>query len=409
MFLYIDPGTGSMLFSILIGIVSTAVFFSQRVFIKLKFVISGGRSSKISKTKIPYVIFSDDKRYWNVFKPICDEFEKRGINLTFWTASKDDPALEQKYNHIKTEFIGEGNKAFSRLNLMNVGTVISTTPGLDVYQWKKSKNVDTYIHVFHSVSDGTGYRMFGLEAYDVILAGGSIVKKYLDIISQKRGLPQKEIAITGITYMDILKSRLTETEQKITHNIKSNEKTVLLAPSWGSSAILSKYGENIINALLKTDYKIIIRPHPQSAISEKKLLDSLMARFPQSNKLEWNFDNDNFEVLYKSDIMISDFSGVIYDYAFVFNKPVIYAEVNFNSAPYDAAWIDEEKWMIQKLPSLGYPLNEKDFCNIQNVLDKAITSNTIKASRNEVKKLCWANEGNAAKSITEYIINRKAK
>ena len=39
MLLYIDPGTGSMLFSILIGIVSTLVFFGRQLFLKIKFII----------------------------------------------------------------------------------------------------------------------------------------------------------------------------------------------------------------------------------------------------------------------------------------------------------------------------------------------------------------------------------
>lgn len=98
-FLYIDPGTGSMLFSILIGVVSTLLFFGQRLFMKIKFFVSGGKSVKISSTKIPYVIFSDHKRYWNVFKPVCDEFERRGIDIVYWTESPDDPALNAKYEH----------------------------------------------------------------------------------------------------------------------------------------------------------------------------------------------------------------------------------------------------------------------------------------------------------------------
>ena len=81
MFLYIDPGTGSMLFSILIGVVSTLIFLGQRLIMKTKFLISGGKVNNINNNKIPYIIFSDHKRYWNVFKPICDEFEKRGISL----------------------------------------------------------------------------------------------------------------------------------------------------------------------------------------------------------------------------------------------------------------------------------------------------------------------------------------
>ena len=40
--LYIDPGTGSMLFSIIIGVVSTLVFFGRKLIMKLKFIYGGG-------------------------------------------------------------------------------------------------------------------------------------------------------------------------------------------------------------------------------------------------------------------------------------------------------------------------------------------------------------------------------
>ena len=119
--LYIDPGTGSMLFSILIGIIGVVVFFLRTALIKIKFVLSGGKKAKIDKNKLPIVIFSDHKRYWNVFKPICDEMEKRGQKIWYYTASPDDPALEygKDKEYVTCEFIGEGNKAFSRLNILN--------------------------------------------------------------------------------------------------------------------------------------------------------------------------------------------------------------------------------------------------------------------------------------------------
>ena len=342
---------------------------------------------------------------WYIFKSICDEFEKRQIKLLYCTASHDDPALQEKYQYIQVKFIGEGNKAFAYLNLLNAGIVLATTPGLDVYQWKRSRNVDWYVHIFHSVSDSTGYRMFGLCGYDAILAGGPIIEYYQHILNKKHNQPPKEVVVTGITYMDYLKERLDNFIAK-GHADNGRPKTVLLAPSWGKSGILSKYGASIISALLKTDYNIVIRPHPQSMISEKKIIDDLMIQFPASDRLKWNFDNDNFYALYNSDIMISDFSGVIYDYAFIFKKPVIYAEVNFNPAPYDAAWLDEQKWMIQKLPDLGYALSEKDFSNIQTILDNLKEDSFIDKKREEIRSLCWQNVGEAAVKTTNYLVNK---
>ena len=103
--LYIDPGTGSMLFAIFIGIVTSLMFLWKKMLLKLKFILGGGRG-ETSQERYPYVIFSDSKRYWNVFKPICDEFERRQLPLEYLTASEDDPALTEKYQYVNCKFIG---------------------------------------------------------------------------------------------------------------------------------------------------------------------------------------------------------------------------------------------------------------------------------------------------------------
>ena len=142
--LYIDPGTGSMLFTILIGVLGTGVYLLRNAFVKLKFLFSGGAKAKqAAEQRIPFAIFSDSKRYWNNFEPICDEFEKRKLPIVYYTASPDDPALKKESEYVKAEFIGEGNKAFSKLNYLKADILLSTTPGLDVYQWKRSKDVSS--------------------------------------------------------------------------------------------------------------------------------------------------------------------------------------------------------------------------------------------------------------------------
>ncbi|MBQ4092560.1 MAG: CDP-glycerol--glycerophosphate glycerophosphotransferase, partial [Firmicutes bacterium] len=109
--LYIDPGTGSMLFTVLIGVIGAGAYALRMFWIKLRFFLSGGKA-EINDTKIPIAIFSDDKRYWSVFAPLCRELNERGQEVVYLTASPDDPALENPYEHIKAEFIGKDNKAF---------------------------------------------------------------------------------------------------------------------------------------------------------------------------------------------------------------------------------------------------------------------------------------------------------
>ena len=71
LFCYIDPGTGSLLFSALFGIIGTLFFLSKALLIKLKtfsFADKINKKENISKAKI--IIYGEDKRYYNVFKPI---------------------------------------------------------------------------------------------------------------------------------------------------------------------------------------------------------------------------------------------------------------------------------------------------------------------------------------------------
>ena len=407
MILYIDPGTGSMLFTIIIGAVSAGFFVLQKFKLKLKFILSGGKAQSVNADKIDYVIFSDSKRYWNVFKPVCDEFEKRGIDAEYWTMSEDDPALSEEYTHIKAKFIGEGNKAFSKLNIMNAGVVLATTPGLDVLQWKRSKNVDFYIHILHQPGDTTFYRMFGLDHYDAVLISGEYEEKQLRDIEKIRGIKARETCLTGITYLDTMKARYEAAKMEDEH--RSDKKTVLLAPTWGETAILSRFGEKIIQSLVDTGYNIIIRPHPQSFESEKELMDRLMTKFPENDTLSWNRDNDNFEVLKKSDIMITDFSGVMFDYALIFDRPFIYADIEFDKSAYDAAWLDEDMWTLRILPHIGIPLKEEDFGNIKEVIDRTVNDETLAKGRDRARSETWANPGEAAAKTVDYMVKKHSE
>ena len=404
--LYIDPGTGSMLFTIIIGAVSAGFFVLQKFKLKLKFLLSGGKAVTADEDKIPYVIFSDSKRYWNVFKPVCDEFENRKIDVQYWTMSEDDPALSEKYSHVKTLFIGEGNKAFSKLNIMNAGVVLATTPGLDVLQWKRSPNVGKYVHILHQPGDTTFYRMFGLDHYDAVLISGEYEERQLREIEKLRGIPRRDTCLTGITYLDTMKARYEALKKDTKDSGKSSGiKTVLLAPTWGETAILSRFGERIISALVSTGYNIIIRPHPQSFESEKDLMNSLMSKFPESDKMHWNRDNDNFDVLSRSDIMITDFSGVMFDYALIFDRPFIYADIEFDKSPYDAAWLEEDMWTLKILPHIGIPLKEEDFDNIREVIDRTVNDESLEKGRERARKETWANPGEAASRTVDYLTN----
>ncbi len=400
--LYIDPGTGSMLFTILIGILGTAGYLLRNVFVKMRFLFSGGaREKAAAQDRIPYAVFSDHKRYWSTFEPICNEFERRGEPLVFMTASPDDPALDKHYEHVKCSFIGEGNHAFAKLNFLKADILLATTPGLDVYQWKRSRDVRWYVHVLHMATDPTLYRMFGLDYYDALLLCGEYQVHQERMLEEIRNLPAKEMVLSGVPCLDHLKNRLDTAEPLPEHPI-----TILLAPSWGKSSLFGRFEGKIIDAALSTGYHVIVRPHPQSFTAEKEMMDRLMAAYPESEQLEWNRDNDNFDVLRRSDIMLSDYSGVIFDFSLVFGKPVIYTDTSFDSSPYDAWWLEEKTWTFEALPKIGRQLTEDRLGSLKELVDEMLASADVQDAIAQARKETWVHPGEAAVRIADYLINK---
>lgn len=401
MFLYIDPATGGMLFTILFSLIGTVLYFLKSLRIKIKYRLGKKEAMEKNRDKLPIVIFVDDKRYWNVFEPICDEMERRKQKLHYLTMSEDDPVLEKQYEYISAECIGTGNKAFSRLNYLSAVVMVSTTPSLDVFQWKRSKNVQYYIHIFHAPNDVVLYRMFGIDYYDALLLSGEYQVEQIRTLERLRGLPQKELELVGIPYLDVLKARLERTEP-----IGEHERTVLVAPTWGNNGILKKYGERLLDVLVQTGYRIVVRPHPQSFTTEKEMIDRLMKKYEDYSNLEWNRDNDNFDILHQSDIMISDYSGVIFDFALVFRKPVIFTQLNLDLSPYDGAWLDEELWTYSALPRLGRELRDEDIDGIGKLIDTCLEDPEFQREADGVREETWVHVGEGAVRATDYILRK---
>ena len=406
--MYIDPGTGAMLFSIIIGVASALFFLVQKLKLKLKFLFSGGKiHADNGGKKTPYLIFAENKRYWNLFKPICDEFERRGVDLVYWTQSKDDPVFAEEYEHVKAEFIGEGNKAFTKLNFADAVILLATTPNLDVYQWKRSKHVDYYVHIYHAAGKHILYRMFALDFYDAVLLTGELQRPCIRQLEKMRDLPEKELVEVGSPILDAMAARLeAETQDEGAAEEKTSDKiNVLLAPSWGPSSLLMKYKDALMDALISTGFSVTVRPHPQSFTSDKEELDRLMAKYPDSDKVTWNRDNNNFDVLKRSDIMISDFSGVILDFTLIFDKPVLYNAGELDTSIYDAAWFDKEE-ATELYTKLGIEITEDDFPTLREKILSAMSDESLSDARREVRDLAWVNRGSAASAVVDYLTEK---
>lgn len=402
--LYIDPGTGSMLISVLLGAVATLYFFARALTIKLKGTFSLSKHKYSIDNAYPFVIYGEDARYWNLFKPVLDEFEKRGVPLLYLVPDEKDPVYGEAYSSISPRAIGEGNKAYGHMRFISADFMLMTTPGLGVYQLKRSKSIKHYSFLHHSVTDACTYRLFSLDHFDSVLINADYQKYYLRKLEEIRGQPPKDLVTVGSSYLDYNAAMVGTLEKEAGHQF-----TVLLSPSWGPSGLLSLYGDKLIGELSKTGWRVIVRPHPQSRISEKEMLDRLQSGCAGNENVVWDYERNNIYSLAKSDIMISDFSGIVFDYILLFNRPVIYNNQKFDMRIYDAIQIDEEVWGFKTLNRVGVEIKEEMFGGIKDLISDVANDKSRYALLDEVKKEAWMYQGEAGKRIADYMIGKTAE
>ena len=201
--------------------------------------------------------------------------------------------------------------------------------------------------------------------------------------------------------MDLLAKRA----ESISKN--NDDFKILVAPSWGENGILKKYGSNLLDLLAESDWNIVIRPHPQSLIVEKDIIQNLKNRYKDKQNISWNFDVDNLNILSQADVLISDFSGIIFDYAFLFNRPFIYVNQEMNREIYDMSDLDEEPWRYKAIREIGTELTKDNFKNIVSIIKNMSNNQQVFDAIQKAKNIAWQKQGESAKNVADFLIKKQ--
>jgi hypothetical protein len=392
-----------MLFSAVSGIAVGVYFFFKNLVLRLKSLpdLLAGRRQRISAAVgKPYVVYSEGRQYWNVFGPVVEEFDRRGLPLMYYSSDPEDPGLKYTSKTVASALLGKGHAAFFTLNALEAEVCLTTTPGLDVYHWKRSPKVGCYVHILHAPNDATLYRLFGLDYYDAVLLNGEFHGSGIRELEVKRNLPPKTLITVGSTYLDVLKSRA---EAVLADLPKEPGLTVLVSPSWGPNGLLRKFGMDLLGPLAATGLRVILRPHPQSRLSEAETLDQLKTALGGFFNVEWDFDRDNFRSLARASVMVSDFSGIIFDYIFLFSRPVLYSKTGFDLRPYDAEDLDGPTWTFETLPKIGRELDPLDFPRIGEAIQALSSNAETRAAIDQARVEAWSYPGESARRVVDAL------
>ena len=85
--------------------------------------------------------------------------------------------------------------------------------------------------------------------------------------------------------------------------------------------MLELYCDTIIEKLITQNYKIILRPHPEHFKRSRETINQIKNKYKDKVILEENIKS--LDSLFMSNLLITDWSGIAFEYLFCLDKKVI--------------------------------------------------------------------------------------
>jgi len=290
------------------------------------------------------VFYSEDISSFVYFEQIIHELtEKMGRQICYVTSAKDDPILKNQNEKIRAFYIGNSEIVKLKFFLgLKAKVLIMTMPDLGTYHIKRSKAFPVhYVHIFHAMnSTHRNYRKGAFDHFDSIFCTGCHHVEEIKATEKLYNLKQKNLVECGYGLLDKLQK--TKPVQNQDMHTKDGRKKILIAPSWGKKGLFETKGLELVKILLDAGYHVTVRPHPMTVKKWPKIINVIENEFKNDSNFTMEKDVSSFESLYSTYGLISDWSGIGFEYAFVCERPVIYVDVphknnnpDYNKIPYE--------------------------------------------------------------------------
>ena len=269
------------------------------------------------------VFYSESNGFYKYYKSIIEYLlEHTNIIIHYITSDYNDNIfnMAKDNNHIKAYYIEE-KKLITLMMKMDADVVVMTMPDLENYHIKRSYVRDdiTYVYIPHGVdSINLTQRYKSINAYDVFLASGKYQREEAEATFKLFKLDRK-IVDYGYCLLDDMLKNYKEKKNN------SKRKSILIAPSWQKDNICDLCLDELISELLKNkDYDIIVRPHPQEVRHKKEKFEKLKEKYKDNKQIYIQTDFSSNNSILDADLLITDWSGIGYEYAFTTKKPVLF-------------------------------------------------------------------------------------
>jgi len=275
------------------------------------------------------VIYSESGQDWHYFESLITVLnDELAHKVTYVTSDPNDEGLNRQHKHFQAIFIPEGLVLTLHFNFQKADVVVMTMMDLNNLQLKKSINPVHYIYLFHSLgSTHMVDHANSYDAYDSLFCAGPHHVKELRKRESMQGIKERNLFEYGHPRLENLLVVSMSYQLSATLAEVSDTTTVLIAPTWGDQSIFNTCGDELTGLLLAAGYRVIIRPHYQTLKMTPEVIEKLRSKYGDHDNFEFQDRMGESESLFRSDILIGDWSAMAIEYALGLEKPVLFIDL----------------------------------------------------------------------------------
>ena len=350
------------------------------------------------------VFYSESNGFYKYYKGMIEYIlNNTNITIHYITSDYNDKIfeMEKSNNHIKAYYIGE-KKLITLMMKMDSDVVVMTMPDIETFHIKRSylrKDIE-YIFIPHDMgSTNLTMRTESTNHYDTVFVTGKHQKEEEVEINKVYKLTKRKIFEAGFPLLDDMIASYDDSKKS------KDKKTVLIAPSWQKDNIIDLCLDEVLEKLKGHNYKVIVRPHPQAVRHMKERFEKLKDFYKDDSSIEIQTDFSSTDTVFNSDLIITDWSGIAFEYAFTTKKPVLFIDTPMKIMNPDYKKIKVEPFNIWCRYKIGRVVKLNELNTIDKTVEDMLKSNKqYKKKITDVVSEYVYNLGKSGEIGAEYII-----
>ena len=356
------------------------------------------------------VFYSESSGFYKYFQGIIEYLlENTNIVIHYITSDPEDKIFElaTSNDRIRPYYIGE-KRLITLMMKMDADVVVMTMPDLENYHIKRSyirKDIE-YIYIPHGMDSlNLTMRTGSMDHYDSVFCVGKHQKEEIEKTEVAYQLPKKKLVEWGYSLLDEMRVDYA----KMSHQ-NSEVKKILIAPSWQPDNIVDSCLEQILDNLKGKGYQITVRPHPQHVRHRGEFMEQLKVKYEQDRDVEIQTDFSSNSTVFEADLMITDWSGIAYEYAYTTQKPVLFINTPMKVMNLEYQKIDTVPLNILLREEIGCSLNLDELGQISDKVQELLDhrDDYYEKIGNFVQEYVY-NHGTSAEVGAKYIIEEVQK